>query len=185
MSTINEEIGVTLKRVNEAYKSNFSYFTTFEEQLDYEKRRNEGLKVSAQYTIDIFKRLKKLVADGRPNVLLVKDYHDLSQNAEWLDIHFVLPKIAKDYIRGFNIWKEDKTWNNFKFIFSPIMIFGVLTVERKDPNVLERNIFDLFTIQTNDEYFDKSDVIKYSRMWIQKYFPNHNLKVEWLEGITE
>lgn len=176
-------------KIKEVEDGIFSIFSSFEEYI-----YNSNLKIhyaikESNFAKDTFLRLKKLINSKRlsdkysgifEDDVLKINVRELTPDISETDvlyIDFILPKLWIDYILGFKLWWENKTWNNFKCIFKSKLIFWVLTIESKE--ISDRDITDIFTIQTDDETFGKFDALKYTRQWLNKYFPNNGLYVVW------
>ena len=159
----------------------FSIFGSFDEHFYFNDIQMISLKRRIKEYKKIRARLDKMVNKGEI-LLHVFDPQFLdNETTKELVIWTFLPKVSTDYFAGVRIWWESKNWYNFKCIFKPFMIFPTLVVQTINEEI-KRDLFDVLLVQTKEEYYEKNDVAKYMRMWLMKYYPDHNLTVKYLEG---
>ncbi len=170
------------QKLKEAHEGIFSFFNTFDEQIDSYKRTVIHAKDELLQSKLCFERLMKLASQQDPTLYVWCSDGNFNEKRKSTIVNFLLPKTLSDYVYGIKLFVDDKTWYNFKCIFSPWMVFPTLKLEAElNDNVLDiRNVFDITLIQTKEEYIEGSDVVRYVRQWLKKYLPGQKILVQYL-----
>lgn len=170
------------QKLKDAHEDIFSFFTTFDEQIESYRRTVVHAEDEYHQSKLILKRIKKLFKHEDPTLHIWLD-GSYTEKRKVAHVNFLLPKTWQDYIYGIKLFFDNKSWHNFKCIVYPWMVFPILKIEANpDEEVLElRNIFDITLIQTKDEFIEGSDVVRLVRMWIKKYFPGEEILVQYLK----
>ena len=101
----------------------FSKFNSFEENLNFYKNNMSSFRLRFKEYNKIKKRLEKLIHKGDGTLYVFDSQFLKKENTQSLMIWSGLPKLPSDYIDGIQIWWEDKTWDNFRWIFKSTMLF--------------------------------------------------------------
>lgn len=177
---MEEEIG---QKIKNAHEDIFSFFSTFEEQIESYKRTVEHAEDEYIQSKLTLKRIEKLLKQEDPTLYVWMSEGNYTEKRKGAIVNLLLPKTLSDYIYGIKLFFDNKTWHNFKCIGSSWMVFPTLKIEANpSEDILEiRNIFDITLIQTKDEFIEGSDIVRYVRLWIKKYFPDNEILIQYLK----
>lgn len=158
-------------------------FSVFRDFNHYAKRVSDELKAQKgylQWGKRINKRLRKLFKKNK--VLYVNEIsfdcagHD--DVTGWLDIECTLPRLLNDYWFCVIDFLQERTVDSFKHIFKRDIVIWALTVESDNESKYDVDFFDVSTPNKQDGYV-KSDVVKYTKLWLDKYYKEYDIIVEY------
>ena len=164
------------------------YYVNLKELIIDDKIIIDAKKQSLKWNVDMIKRLE-ILTKKNDGTLYITDYADFTFNKrgiKWSDVNFSLPFLWTDIFTK-HYWKSKSNLDNYRWVIT-INTSEELELPHYEMGKIKRNRYaeedeDPFEIHVTKKWLKKEDIVKYTKLWLDKYFPDNTIKVKFVKGI--